>query len=55
MGICKMTLKNYLLLGVSRFTLFRCMLEETKIICVNGQVGEVAKMYKMYIGRYFAK
>ena len=55
MGICKMTLKNYLLLGVSRFTLFRCMLEETKIICVNGQVGEVAKMYKMYIGKYFAK
>ena len=50
-----MTLKNYLLLGVSRFTLFRCMLGETKIICVNGQIGEVAKMYKLSIGRYFAK
>ena len=50
-----MTLKNYLLLGVSRFTLSRCMLEETQIICVNGQIGEVSKIYKTYIGRYFAK
>ena len=40
-----MTLKNYLLFGISHFTLFRCTLEEIQIICVNGQIGEVAKVY----------
>lgn len=40
-----MTFKNYLLFGVSRFTLFRCMLEEIQIICVNGRIGETAKIY----------
>ena len=47
-----MNLKNYLLCGVSHFTLFRCMLEEIQIICVNGQIGETAKVY---IEGHFAK